>query len=123
MFGEVKGSVTKKLQEWKRKLLSLAGKEVLLKAVIMALPNYTMSCFRLPKGPCRDISKLPDEYQRKLHWAKWSTLTEVKGKGGLGFRDLEMFNTTLLAKQLWRIIIHLNMLVSRVIKAKYMRKE
>ena len=130
VFGEVKASVTQRIQSWKRNLLSLAGKEVLLKSVIMALPNYTMSCFRIPKGMCRDISKQmarfwwgADEHQRKIHWTNWKALTEVKGKGGLGFRDLEMFNTALLAKQLWRIIVMPNRLVSRVMRAKYMKRE
>ena len=57
VFGQVKRRVTERLQRWKRNLLSLAGKEVLLKSVIMALPYYTRSCFRIPKGMCRDISK------------------------------------------------------------------
>ena len=64
-----------------------------------------------------------DEHQRKIHWTKWSALTEVKEKGGLGFRDLEMLNTALLAKQLWRIIAQPNRLVSRVMRAKYMKRE
>ncbi|XP_027120634.2 uncharacterized mitochondrial protein AtMg00310-like [Coffea arabica] len=64
-----------------------------------------------------------DENQRKIHWTNWNAFTEVKGKGGLGFRDLEMFNTALLAKQLCRIIVMPNRLVSRVMRAKYMKRE
>ena len=43
--------------------------------------------------------------------------------GGLGFRDLEAFNLALLAKQIWRIITNRNMLVSKILKAKYMKEE
>ena len=38
----------------------------------------------------------------------------MKGRGGLGFRDLEILNLALLAKQIWRVITNPNLLVSKV---------
>lgn len=45
IFGYIKDSIKARLSSWKNKLLSAVGKEVMLKAVTMAMPIYAMSCF------------------------------------------------------------------------------
>ncbi|KAK3204488.1 hypothetical protein Dsin_018534 [Dipteronia sinensis] len=56
---------------------------------------------------------------RKIHWSTWSRLCRPKQEGDLGFRDLETFNRSLLAKQCWRVIKTTNSLASRVHKGCY----
>jgi hypothetical protein len=116
----------KKLQDWKFKLLSQAGKEILLKAVIQAIPTYCMSLFLLPKGLCSEINSLMQRYWwgnqtngSRIHWMKWSKMGEAKNCGGIGFRDFKCFNKALLAKQFWRLWNMPYSLVSQIIKAKY----
>jgi hypothetical protein len=43
----------------------------------------------------------------------------TKNEGGLGFRDLMIFNKVLLAKQIWRVLKNPDSLVARILKAKY----
>ena len=57
VFSYIKERVIKRLSNWKEKLLSNAGKEVLLKSVVLALRTYAMSCCRLPKGLCVDLCR------------------------------------------------------------------
>lgn len=48
-FGSITEKVQKKIQGWREKCLSAAGKEVMIKAVLQSIPTYVMSCFELPK--------------------------------------------------------------------------
>ena len=57
VFTKVKERVGKKFAGWKEKMLSMEGKEVLIKAVAQAVPTYTMSCFFLPKGLVRKLKE------------------------------------------------------------------
>ena len=40
----------------------------------------------------------PEVIRRRVHWDKWETLCQTKSKGGMGFKDLALFNDVLLAK-------------------------
>nr|XP_027122107.1 uncharacterized protein LOC113739060 [Coffea arabica] len=57
VFNYIKEKVLRRLKGWKEKLLSQAGKEVMLKSVILAMPAYAMNCCRLPKNLCKEISR------------------------------------------------------------------
>ncbi|XP_027150081.1 uncharacterized protein LOC113750284 [Coffea eugenioides] len=58
IFGFIRDNIQKKFGSWKQKLLNQAGKEILLKAVTLAMPTYAMSCFKLPLKLCKEISAL-----------------------------------------------------------------
>lgn len=97
--------MAKKLDGWKTRFFSEGGLEVLLKAVIQAIPTYTMSCIRIPTTIKNEIEAMSanfwwgiTEKGKKIHWKAWNYLQEPKVNRGLGFRNLTRFNKALLAK-------------------------
>jgi hypothetical protein len=52
-------------------------------------------------------------------WMSWKRMGKAKEIGGLGFRDIECFNTALLAKQGWCLIQNPESLFARILKGNY----
>jgi hypothetical protein len=74
-FRCIKDRVWKRLYDWKNNFLSQAGKEILLKAVIQAIPTYCMSDFLLLVGLRSKINSMMQKFwwghkenQSMIHW-------------------------------------------------------
>ena len=88
-----------------KKRLSSAGWEVFIKAVMQAVPLYSMSCFNLSKTTCKKLTTSMSRFwwggdgdKQKLHWKKWDEVAQPKGAGGMGFRNLQLFDLAMLGK-------------------------
>lgn len=71
----IKERVDMKMEGWKECLLNQAGKEVLIKAVIQAIPSFAMSMVRFPKNFCDKICSSVAQFwwrsrgkHRGIHW-------------------------------------------------------
>jgi hypothetical protein len=69
-----KERLSKKLNNWAEKLMSMGAKDELIKSVAQAIPNHVMSIFKLPTGFHDDYMQLvhnfwwgEDEKKRKEH--------------------------------------------------------
>ncbi|XP_058784773.1 uncharacterized protein LOC131659623 [Vicia villosa] len=126
VFNLVIERVWKKIKGWKERFLSTAGKEVLIKAVVQAIPSYIMSCYKLPETVCHEIEAMIAKFwwgsregEKKVHWMNWEKMARAKEAGGMGFRGISAFNTSLLGKQYWRILTNGDSLLGRIFKSRY----
>ena len=123
IFSFVRDRLQNRINGWSAKFLSKGGKEVMIKSVATALPTYVMSCYRLPKTITSKLTSAIAKFwwssngeSRGMHWMAWDKVCYSKSEGGLGFRNVDDFNSALLAKQLWRLITVPDSLFARVFK-------
>jgi hypothetical protein len=127
-FKTLKEWFLKRLSDWIEKYLSSGGKEVLIKAILQALPVYAMSVFQFPTGLIEELNELirdfhwGDEHdRRRMHWLSWDKLTQPKLCGGMGFRDFRVYNQALLARQAWRLLQFPDSLCARLLQGTIWR--
>ena len=126
LFSSIVDRIKARAVSWSTRRLSSAGKLTMLKSVLSAIPTYSMSCFPLPVGLCDQIQAAltrfwwdQDPDVKKICWVSWDSLSQHKDVGGLGFRDIQDFNTAMLAKNSWRILTNPDCLLARLLLGKY----
>ncbi|KAL9669875.1 hypothetical protein QQ045_007425 [Rhodiola kirilowii] len=83
-FRNIEEKVIRKIGDWKHKLLSSAGREVLIKSILQAIQIYAMSCYKIPLLLCRklagDFFKFwwSNNKNRGIHWIKAEDLLKTK---------------------------------------------
>ena len=84
--------VGQRLQSWKAKLLSYAGRMELIKSVLSAMHLYWTSMFELPVNVLREIDRMMMGFlwfghgNRKCIFTSWQNVCRPKEEGGLGIR-------------------------------------
>lgn len=83
VFNFLKERASRRIQGWRSKPISRAGKTVLIKNVAQSILNYCMSCFLMPKTLCQDLEKMFNSYwwnsgtgERKgINWSSWNNVS------------------------------------------------
>ncbi|KAA3456322.1 reverse transcriptase [Gossypium australe] len=125
-FKDINNRLSGRINSWTKRLLSFGGKKVFIKAVLQSIPIYALSIFFAPKGVIEDIqAKLSKTWwagkDKGRFWTirPWKTLHKPKGMGGLGVRDVRLFNLALLGRQVWRLTNNRDSLCFKVLSSKY----
>lgn len=110
MWQRLMDSCVNKLEGWKCKWLTSAGRLSLLKSVLSAMPIYSMMCFKVLEKIARSIN----QFMRKLFWngksekdkiplVAWDKVCQPKLVGGAGLRKWCFLNEAMGAKLIWQM--------------------
>lgn len=122
----VLNKLRKRLSSWKQRHLSFGGRLCLLKAVLSSIPLYYLSFYKMPVGILTECNKIMRRFLwggleggGKIAWVEWSKICRPKAEGGLGVKDLRLFNWALLGKWRWRLLKERSSLWCRILISKY----
>ncbi|XP_048493149.1 uncharacterized protein LOC125493701 [Beta vulgaris subsp. vulgaris] len=126
MFLPLVEKVEKRLSSWHNLSLSLAGRVILINSVLSMLSLNILSVFLIPKLTADKLNSIFARFlwagsraTKPIFWKGRTSLELPKGSGGLGIRNVHLFNKALLAKQAVRIHHASNSLIAQVYHAKY----
>jgi hypothetical protein len=116
----------RKLAGWQRMYLSKGGRVTLIKSTLSSLPTYFLSLFPIPVSVSARIDTIQRNFLwggmgegKKFHLMNWSQVCQPLHLGGLGIRNVRLFNRALLGKWLWRFGNERESLWRDVILSKY----
>jgi len=120
------GKLEKRILVWSHRWLSRAGRLVLIKSVLEAIPIYWMSLAWIPKGILEKARRLCFSYlwsgnkeTRKMPWVRWGRIALPKSLGGWGLKNIFHFSKALAGKVVWRLLTTTS-LWTRVLIKKYL---
>ncbi|GJW28396.1 hypothetical protein Tco_0045271 [Tanacetum coccineum] len=103
--------VQHRVDDWKNKSLSIAGRLQLVNFVIGLLHVFWASVFMLPTRILLDIEQIMRGFlwcNGKLRSGKakvaWEVVCLPKDEGGLGIRRLDTFNKALMTTHVWKLL-------------------
>ncbi|KAM6584506.1 hypothetical protein CsatB_011508 [Cannabis sativa] len=110
-FSFVVDRVKARLEGWRSKLLSQAGRTTLIQSVVASIPVYTMSTFLLPLTVCDELDKVVRKFwwiegsdkTRFLTLTSWDSICKPKMHGGLGIKKFSDLNMALISKLDWTL--------------------
>lgn len=122
MFKFLVDRICSKVSGWNNNLLSSAGKEILIKSILQALPQYIMMAYKIPQSLCKRLWSIVMRYwwshfgKKSIHWADQFLLNRTKENGGMSFKDFEVMNDAFLLKQVWRLLSNSSSLTCQWLK-------
>ena len=104
-YGPLLDKISDSIKAWTASSLSYAGRLELIRAVLQGIECFWLSILPAPAAILEKIYRLCRHFlwNSKAALVAWQEVCLPKHEGGLGLKDLQSWNSALLAKVLWNI--------------------
>ncbi|WOL02704.1 hypothetical protein Cni_G11423 [Canna indica] len=121
------GKLDARLSSWQGKLLSRAGRLVLINSTISSLVAYLWSVFKVPGW----VVNMIDKKRRKFFWSgtdatssgrclvRWDSITRPLEAGGLGILELRSHCSARRGGWIWKVMLGKSLLWVRLMDSLY----
>jgi hypothetical protein len=128
-FQSILDKVLRRIEGWRAKTLSQAGRLTLIKSIAAALPSYAMSTFLLPNSIYTALDRIFKNFWwgfhpkkvRNLSMKAWDSLCLPKSVGGLGLRRMKDVNLALVSKLGWKLHTKASSLWTAQLQGKHLK--
>lgn len=116
-----------KLEAFEAEHISIAGRIVLLKAVLDSIPIYWLNLYKIPVAVINSIERLRRDFfwghsngkPKKIHLLHWDRVCASKQHGGHGLSRIKWRNLALLSKWWWRAYSERDSYWNNILKQRY----
>ena len=125
IYGKFKG----KLTTVRANKLNHAGRLTYIQSVLSSIPIYYMSTILFSKSFLHKITTIirnfwwtgiqKDNPTNPIPFRSWDDICQTKDDGGLGIRDLEIVNRSLIIQAAYNIATEKSPILTSVLKSKY----
>eukprot|EP00253_Pinus_taeda_P020626 PITA_20626 len=123
---KILANMERRCKHWTNRALNFAGRLVLTKAILQAIPQYMLSILPTPKGVLDQIRSIQRSFlwsgnSEKKKWSlvAWKKICRPKNRGGLNLVDPSIANRVCGAKIWWKWISNTNLPWANHWKEKY----
>lgn len=125
-FEFIKDKITKKISSWKFSSISQAGKIILWNSILSTMTSHISAQYSIPQRILSSITSIilcfwwrTNKDRKPIYWRAKNVLELHQSEGGLGLRNLQSMNHAMCFKQAWRIHRNPQLLVSKLMLARY----
>lgn len=119
-FTHLLDKASSRITSWSDCSLSQPAKVIIINSILIGALMHYLAVFRVPQTITNKLDGLfatffwKDFHGKGIHWKKRSVIHRPKGAGGLGIRNVGVFNKALLMRKASRIQRNPHLLLSRV---------
>ncbi|XP_043697430.1 uncharacterized protein LOC122648259 [Telopea speciosissima] len=122
--------VRRKLEGWKARFLSYAGRLLLLSSVLQGSYIYWAGIFGLPGNVITKLESMFSNFlwsgpslERKTHFISWDAVCKPKSEGGLGIKRVKEMNIVGIMQQIWWIASKQDRFWVNWVHQRYLKQE